>query len=78
MNNTKVISLSEEEKLDALCWAAKQKECTYGQLSARLTSGEREDIYERYGMLLTKQYAEERRRVEAANTFLRSVGKNSR
>ena len=78
MDNTKIISLSDEEKLDALCWEANQKECTYGQLSARLASAEREDIYQRYGILLKKQYEEDRRRVEVANTFLRGVGKSSR
>ena len=57
--------LTPQDRLDAICWAAKKAGQSYGKFAATLTQNDKEAIYERYQSLLEKKAAAERKRLEA-------------
>jgi len=64
MNKQKSRSLTKNEELDAICWAANKVGSTYGQFSARLTDAERDEIYAEYTDYITQKAQEEKQRLE--------------
>lgn len=58
-------TLTPQERLDALCWAANKAGQSYGKFSTRLTQSEKEDIYEQYRTLLLRREKRERERLKS-------------
>lgn len=51
--------LTAQQKLQAICWQAKQVQSTYGVLCAELEVEEKEEIYLRYAAFLQARKAAE-------------------
>ena len=57
--------LKPSERINAIAWAARTKNMSYGSYQAQLTEQERDKVYKEYGELLRQREKEEADRIAA-------------